>query len=84
MMGKLFGVIFERVTNGDINLYEIMVSAAHAWKSKVINDSHPDKFWKIDIKSAEQNLDVSPQKSKCTDDPSLLLNFGTDERMLRI
>jgi hypothetical protein len=37
--------LFESVTNGDIDLDAIMVSAAHAGKSKGINAAHLSKVW---------------------------------------
>jgi hypothetical protein len=41
------------------------------------------KIWKIDLKTAEQTLDVVSQFIKRTDDPKLSRNYGTNDRMLR-
>jgi hypothetical protein len=75
--------LFDRVTKGDLDLDEIMVSAAHAGKSKGIDAAHLSKIWKIDLKAAERTLDVTTQNSKRTDDPTLSRNYGTNDRMLR-
>jgi hypothetical protein len=60
-----------------------MVSAAHASKSKGIDAEHLSKVWRIDLKAAERTLDITSQNSKQTDNPTLLCNSGTNDRMLR-
>ena len=75
--------LFEHVTKGEIDLDEIMVSAAHASKSKGIDAEHLSKVWRIDLKAAERTLDITSQNSKRTDNPTLSRNYGTNDRMLR-
>ena len=75
--------LYESVTRGEIDLDDIMVSAAHAGKSKGVDPSHLSKIWKIDLKTAERTLEVVSQKGKRTDDPTLSRNYGTNDRMLR-
>ncbi len=75
--------IFDSVTKGEIDLDEIMVSAAHAGISKGVDPTHLSKIWRIDLKTAERTLEVVTQGSKRTDDPKLSRNYGTNDRMLR-
>mgnify|MGYP000234931910 CR=1 FL=1 len=75
--------IFDSVTKGEIDLDEIMVSAAHAGKSKGVDPAHLSKIWKIALKTAERTLEVVSQNNKRTDDPKLSRNYGTNDRMLR-
>jgi hypothetical protein len=75
--------LYERATQGKIDLDEIMVGAAHAGKPKGVDPTHLSKIWKIDLKTAERTLEVVSQSSKRTDDPKLSRNYGTNDRMLR-
>ena len=59
-----------------------MVSAAHAGRSKGVDPAHLLKMWKIDLKAAERTLEVVLQKNKCTGNPTLSRNYGTNDRML--
>ncbi len=59
--------LYERATQGDIDLDEIMVSAAYAGKPKgVAPNNHLSKIWKIDFKTAVRTLEVVFQGSKRT------------------
>ena len=69
-------------TKSDIVLDNIMVSASHAGKSKVIDAAHLSKVWWIYLKAAERTLEITSQGSKKTDDPTLSHNYGTNNRML--
>ena len=62
---------------------DIMVSAAHAGKSKGIYSAHLAKIWQIDHNMAEKTLDIMTQNSQRTDDPKLSRNYGTNDWMLR-
>ena len=75
--------LYESATKGNIDLDAIMVSAAHAGKSKGVDPSHLSKIWKIDLKQAERTLDIVSQNNKRTDDPKLSRNYGTGDRALR-
>jgi hypothetical protein len=77
------GELFERATQGKIDLDEIMVSAANAGKPKGVAPKHLSQIWKIALKTAERTLEVVSQRSKRTDDPKLSRNYGTNDRMLR-
>jgi len=66
------------------DLDTIMISAAHAGKSKGVDPAHLSKIWKIDLKTAERTLDVVSQNNKRTNDPKLSRrNYGTNDRMLQ-
>ena len=69
-------------TKSDIVLDNIMVSASHAGKSKVIDAAHLSKVWWIYLKAAERTLEITSQGSKQTDDPNLSHNYGTNNGML--
>jgi hypothetical protein len=74
---------YESAIQEAIDLDKIMVSAAHAGRSKGADPAHLSKMWSIDLKTAEQTLEVVTQDSKRTDDPKLSRNYGTNDRMLR-
>ena len=74
--------LFEDVTNGDIDLNEIMISATYAGKSKGVDAAHLSKIWQIDLKTAERTLNITSQNSKRADDPTLSRNYGTHDWML--
>mgnify|MGYP000532748194 CR=1 FL=1 len=75
--------LFESVTNGKIDLDEIMLSATQAGKSRGVYASHLFKIWRISLDAAERTLDITSQNSKRTNDPTLSRNYGTNDWMLR-
>ena len=75
--------LYDEVKRGEIDLDEIMVSAAHANKPKGVDPAQLSKIWKIDLKTAERTLEVVSQNKKRTEDPTLSRNYGTNDRMLR-
>jgi hypothetical protein len=75
--------LYDRVTQGEIDLDKIMTSAAHAGKTRGVDPTHLSKMWRIDLKTAKQTLEVVSQSSKRVDDPKLSRNYGTNDRMLR-
>ena len=68
--------LYDRATKGEIDLDAIMISAAHAGKSKGVDPAHLSKIWKKDLKTAERTLDVVSQNNKRVDDPKLLKNYS--------
>ena len=66
--------LYESVTQGEIHLDALMVSAAHAGKSKGVDPAHLSKIWKIDLKTAECTLEVVSQNNKRTNNPKLSRN----------
>jgi hypothetical protein len=66
--------LYESVTPGEIHLDALMVSAAHAGKSKGVDPAHLSKIWKIDLKTAECTLEVVSQNNKRTNNPKLSRN----------
>ena len=68
--------LYDRATKGEIDLDAIMISAAHAGKSKGVDPAHLSKIWKIDLKTVERTLNVVSQNNKRTDDPKLSRNYG--------
>ena len=81
--GEALDGLYAEATRGDIDLDEIMLSAAHAGKTKGIDASPLSKMWRIDLKTAERTLDVTSKGSKRVDNPTLSRNYGTNDRMLR-
>jgi hypothetical protein len=79
---KVLDDLYESVTNGNIDLNEIMLSAAHASKSRGVDAAHLSKIWQINLKTAEQTIYITSQNSKGTHDPTLSQNYGTNDRML--
>ena len=80
---QLLENMLESDTNGEIDLDEIMVCAAHAGKLKGVNAANLSKIWCIDMKASERTIDVTTQNSKRTKDPNLSHNYVTNDRMIR-
>ena len=74
--------LYERITQGVIYIDIIMVSAAHAGKSKGVDPYHLSKIRNIDLKTAERTLEVVSQNNKQINGPKLSRNYGTNYRML--
>jgi hypothetical protein len=64
--------LFESITKGDIDLDVIMVSMAHAGKSKGVDAAHLSNIWHITY-----------QNSKRTNNPTLSRNYATNDWMLQ-
>jgi hypothetical protein len=79
----LLDKLYEGSLQGEIDLDDIMVSAAHAGRSKGIDAEHISKTWRIDLEIAERTLDITSQHSMRKDNPTLSRNHGTNDRMLR-
>jgi hypothetical protein len=79
----LLDEIYEGSLRGEIDLDDIMVSAAHAGRSKGIDAKHLSKTWRIDLETAKRTLDITSQKSIRKENPTLSRNYGTNDRMLR-
>jgi hypothetical protein len=62
--------LYDRATQGTIDLDEIMVSAAHAGNPKGVDPSHLSKIWKIDLKTAERTLEVVSRAASGPTTPS--------------
>ena len=60
--------LFKNSSNGDIYVYEIMVRAMHAGKTKRVNTANMSNIWRIGMKAAKQTLGVTTQNSKHTNE----------------
>jgi hypothetical protein len=80
---RLLNNLYEGSLRGEIDLDDIMVSAAHAGKTKGVNAEHLAKTWQIDLDTAQKTIDVTSQKSSRKDNPTLSRNYSTNDRMLR-
>ena len=67
---------------GELYLDSFFASATHAEAHKGIPADQISKVRKIDLDSAKRNLDVTTQKCKRSDDPTLSRNYSTNDRML--
>ena len=63
--------LFESSLRGEIDLDDIMVSAAHAQRPKEINAEHLSKIWRIEQKQAKRTLEITSQHSRRANDPTL-------------
>ena len=63
--------LFESSLQGEIDLDDIMVSAAHARRPKGIDAEHLSKIWRIDQKQVKRTLKITLQHSRQADDPTL-------------
>ena len=66
---------------GEIDLGDIMVSAAHARRPKGVDAEHLSKIWRIDQKQVKRTLEITSQHSRRADDPTLSQNYGTNESL---
>ena len=55
----------------------------HADKPKGVNAANLSNILRFDLKATDQNLIVTTQNSTNTNNPNLLRNYGTNNRMLR-
>jgi hypothetical protein len=73
----------DRVLIGEIDLDDIMASAAHARPRRTVDAEHLSKIWKIDLETAKRTLNVTSQNATRTPDASLSRNYATNDKMLR-
>ena len=83
VMNTTLDELLENNVSGQLDLDEIMVSAAHARPRKGVDASHLSKVWRIDVDTAQRTLDVTTQGSVRRDNPVLSRNYSTNDRMLR-
>ena len=75
--------LFREAIEGHLDLDGIMVSAAHAGRSRGVDAKHLSKVWRISVDEAKRTLDITSQDKVHTDNPKLSRNYGTNDRMLR-
>jgi len=75
--------VIDKSLAGEIDLDDIMVSAAHANPCKDVDAEHLSKIWRIDLEMAQHTLDVTTQQRTHTANPSLSKNYSTSDGMLR-
>ena len=63
--------MFKSVTNGDIDMDEIIINVANVGRSKGLNAAHMSKIWRISLKAAKQSLNVTIQNINITNNPTL-------------
>lgn len=71
------------ILGGEIDLDEIMASAAHAKPRRNIDAEHLSKIWRIDLDTAKKTLDITSQNVARAPDASLSRNYATNDKMLR-
>ena len=64
-------------------LDNFMASTAQAGKLRGVDPKHLSKIWRISHEDAQRTIDVTTQMSTRTDDPTLSMNYSTNDRMLR-
>ena len=57
--------------------------AAHAERVQGVDPVHLSKVWRISLDEAKRTLEVTSQKRVHTKDPTLAINYGTNDLMLR-
>jgi len=67
----------------ELDLDNIMTSAAHARPRNDVDARHLSKVWRIDLERAQKTLDNTTQNSVCKDNPALTRNYTTNDWMLR-
>ncbi|GAF79741.1 unnamed protein product, partial [marine sediment metagenome] len=71
-------------TTGEIDLDEYFTaSATHAEAPKGVSVEQLSKVWRIDLETAKRTLDVTTQRCKRSENPTLSRNYSTNDRMLR-
>ena len=83
----LFDIMLDDVNEvsaiGELDFEFFTASATHAEASKGISAEQLSKVWRIDLDSATRTLDITTQRCKRSDDPTLSRNYSTNDRMLR-
>ena len=75
--------LYEQLQSGEETFDEVFVSAAHADKARGVSAEHLSKVWCISLDAAERTLKVVNQKSLHKNNPALVRNYATNDRMLR-
>ena len=75
---QLLDQLYDESLKGEIDLDDIMLSAAHTGKRKGIDAEHLSKTWRIDVDTAQRTLDITTQSSTRRDNPTLSRNYGTN------
>ena len=70
-------------TRGELDPDSFFASDTHAEAPKGISADQLSKFWKIDLDSSKRNPDVTTQRCKRSDDPTLSRNYSTNDQVLR-
>ena len=65
------------------SLDEFFSHSTHASRPRGVTPEHLSKIWRISHKDAKRTIDTTTQTSVRTQDPTLLRNYGTNDRMLR-
>ena len=60
---ELLDNMFMDEQQGNIDLDDILVSAAHARPRRGIDAKHLSKIWRIDLEAAQKTLDITSQAS---------------------
>ena len=69
----------DKPTRGELDLDSFFASATHEKSPKGISADHLSKVWKIDLDSENRTLGVTTQRFKRSDDPTLLINYSTND-----
>ena len=68
---------------GELDFEYFSAGATHAEPSKGVSAEQLSKVWRIDVDVAKRTLDITTQRCKRSDDPTLNRNYSTNDRMLR-
>ena len=79
---ELLDELYAGSLRGEIDLDEIMISAAHAGRTTGLTAANLAKTWRINLETAERTIDITSQHSERKDNPTLSRNYGTNDRML--
>ena len=73
---EILNDLFMDEQQGNINLDDILVSAAHTRPRNGIDVKHLSKIWIIDLEAAQKTLDITSQASIRKYNPSLSQTMG--------
>ena len=68
---------------GEIDFEYFSSGATHDEPSKVVSAERLSQVRKIDVDTARRTLDITTQRCKRSDDPTMSRNYSTNDRMLR-
>ena len=66
-----------------LDLDEVFASGVRASRQRWLDAEHLASIWRISYDDAKRTIELTSQHSKCTVNPDLTQNYGTNDHMLR-
>ena len=63
--------------------FDSLMASVYAGTQHGVSPEHLSKIWRILLQQANNNLEVTSQKQRRTENPTLLRNYATNDRMVQ-